>query len=82
VAWQRVTACKCIINPFQMSTPTNGCPADVSYGERSSGELLLSYGFSLAGPDQAPNPHETARMRLGLRDGDPLQVTSVGWANQ
>ncbi|KAG2500913.1 hypothetical protein HYH03_001672, partial [Edaphochlamys debaryana] len=42
----------------------------ISYGPKSSGELLLSYGFC---PPPAANPHEAYRLRVGLdRGGDPL----------
>lgn len=47
-------------------------PADVSYGPKSSGELLLSYGFC---PPPAANPHQDYKLLVGVNDSaaaDPL----------
>lgn len=41
-----------------------------SYGARSSGALLLSYGFVPGGV----NPHEAVDLELGLPGGDPLHA--------
>ncbi|KAF6255066.1 hypothetical protein COO60DRAFT_1272756 [Scenedesmus sp. NREL 46B-D3] len=44
----------------------------ISYGPKSSGELLLSYGFC---PPAGSNPHEAAHLHFSLEAGDPwLQV--------
>jgi hypothetical protein len=48
--------------------------AVISYGQRSSSELLLSYGFS---PDPTTHPHETLPLVIGLQPGDPLKVGAV-----
>ena len=42
----------------------------VSYGEKTSGELLLSYGFS---PSTA-NPHDARELQLGLHPADPQRA--------
>ncbi|KAI7843368.1 hypothetical protein COHA_003064 [Chlorella ohadii] len=44
----------------------------VSYGEKTGGELLLSYGFA---PPPASNPHDGVKLRLSLRQDDP----AYGW---
>ncbi|KAL4443502.1 hypothetical protein ABPG75_011239 [Micractinium tetrahymenae] len=40
----------------------------ISYGQKTGGELLLSYGFT---PKPADNPHDGCKLRLALRPGDP-----------
>ncbi|GIL70656.1 hypothetical protein Vretimale_3761 [Volvox reticuliferus] len=47
----------------------------VSYGPKSSGELLLSYGFC---PPPAANPHQDYKLRLAVdRQSDPLADLKV-----
>ncbi len=41
--------------------------ADISYGERASGDLLLSYGFA----PLDDNPHESVQLSVGLVAADP-----------
>ena len=43
--------------------------AVISYGPKSSGELLLSYGFC---PPPATNPHEAYSLHLAVSPDDPL----------
>ncbi|WIA32213.1 hypothetical protein OEZ86_003062 [Tetradesmus obliquus] len=40
----------------------------ISYGPKSSGELLLSYGFC---PPAGSNPHDAAHLSFNLQDSDP-----------
>ncbi|KAL4447375.1 hypothetical protein ABPG77_007408 [Micractinium sp. CCAP 211/92] len=40
----------------------------ISYGQKTGGELLLSYGFA---PKPADNPHDGCKLRLSLRRDDP-----------
>ncbi|PRW56824.1 ribulose-1,5 bisphosphate carboxylase oxygenase large subunit N- chloroplastic [Chlorella sorokiniana] len=42
----------------------------VSYGDKTGGELLLSYGFA---PPPATNPHDGVKLRLSLRQDDPVR---------
>lgn len=42
----------------------------ISYGQKSSGELLLSYGFCPASP--GANPHESYALSVGVSPDDPL----------
>jgi len=41
----------------------------ISYGDKTSGQLLLSYGFC---PTPSTHPHEAYLLRLGLIQADPL----------
>eukprot|EP00239_Pterosperma_sp_CCMP1384_P003516 CAMPEP_0197851150 /NCGR_PEP_ID=MMETSP1438-20131217/17394_1 /TAXON_ID=1461541 /ORGANISM="Pterosperma sp., Strain CCMP1384" /LENGTH=90 /DNA_ID=CAMNT_0043464649 /DNA_START=15 /DNA_END=284 /DNA_ORIENTATION=+ len=42
----------------------------ISYGEKSSGEMLIVYGFVPSA--ETPNVHETVEITLRLQEGDPL----------
>ncbi|GIL47048.1 hypothetical protein Vafri_3880 [Volvox africanus] len=54
---------------------TAGQQVYVSYGSKSSGELLLSYGFC---PPPAANPHQDYKLRLAVdRQADPLADLKV-----
>lgn len=39
----------------------------ISYGKKSNGELLLSYGFV---PNEGTNPNDSAELSLSLRKSD------------
>jgi len=61
-----VCACVCVC------ACASGLTADISYGGKTGGELLLSYGFC---PPSDTNPHEAYLLRLGMRADDPLRVS-------
>lgn len=45
-----------------------------SYGQKTSGELLLSYGFA---PPPQENPHDGCMLQLQISGSDPLQGAKV-----
>ncbi|KAF5839509.1 hypothetical protein DUNSADRAFT_580 [Dunaliella salina] len=46
----------------------------ISYGERTAGQLLLSYGFC---PNPSTHPHEAYLLQLGMREADPLYAVKA-----
>ena len=45
-----------------------------SYGQRTSGQLLLSYGFA---PSAGENPHDACLLELSISAQDPLREAKV-----
>lgn len=45
-----------------------------SYGQRTSGQLLLSYGFA---PTAGENPHDACLLQLSISEQDPLRVAKI-----
>ena len=45
-----------------------------SYGQRTSGQLLLSYGFA---PSAGENPHDACLLELSISEQDPLREAKL-----
>ena len=51
-----------------------GLQVMASYGQKTSGDLLLSYGFA---PRPQENPHDGCILSLEIAASDPLRNTKV-----
>ena len=51
----------------------------ISYGQKTSGQLLLSYGFM---PKPGSNPHDACLLELSLAEDDPCYQAKVACLRQ
>ena len=58
-----------LLPPWRGSASDDFSQVLASYGEKTSGELLLSYGFA---PTSKENPHDAALLELEISPSDSL----------